>query len=327
MNQPGEPDAARRPPPPLPSVPGVEDLEPIGRGGYSVVYRGRQPELGRDVAVKVITAPGTVDPAADWWRREMTAMGRLSNHPNIVTAYASGMTGEGSPYLLLPYVPGGSLQDRLRREGPLSPDEAVSLGAKLASALSAAHAAGVLHRDVKPDNVLLSPYGEPQLTDFGIARLRDATTTAVGLVHATVAYAAPEVLAGEPATEVADVYGLAATLHTCLAGTPPFRSQEEDTLVALLARIATQPPPDLRALGVPSELAAVIEGGLAKDPGGRIGSADELRRLLEAAGQAPASVGDRRSPLALDPQEDEPPTSVVPVAPERASPPALPGRL
>jgi serine/threonine-protein kinase PknK len=280
-----------------PRIPGVEDLEPIARGGYSVVYRGRQPDLGRDVAVKVLSSPVWGGSDAEQWRREITAMGRLSNHPNIVAAYAGGLTEDGHPYLVMPHVPEGSLGDRVRRAGPLSPAEVATMGAQLAGALASAHEAGVLHRDVKPDNVLLSPYGQPQLTDFGIARLLDATTTMTRTIHATVAYAAPEVLVGRPATEAADVYGLGATLFACLAGTPPFPSTEHDNVISLVSRIATQPPPDLRARGVPEVLAAVIEDALAKDPAERIPDAEELRRRLRAASAALVRSHDDTPPL------------------------------
>lgn len=272
-------------------IPGVVDLEPIGRGGFGVVYRGRQPDMGRDVAVKVISATTRPSSAKERWRREVQAMGRLSNHPNIVAVYSGGITTDGSPYLVMPYVPGGSLGERITEQGPMDPIETAGVGAKLAGALATAHAAGILHRDVKPDNVLLSPYGEPQITDFGIARLLDSTTTATGTVHATLTYAPPEVLAGQPATEAADVYGLGATLYACLTGTPPFPNREDESLVALVGRIASQPPPDLRAAGVPQALASVIEHSLAKIPDNRIRTADELRQRLEDAAEAMAGIG------------------------------------
>ncbi|MBI2710716.1 MAG: serine/threonine protein kinase [Actinobacteria bacterium] len=320
----------------LPSVPGVVDLEPIGRGGFGVVYRGHQPDLGREVAVKVISSPGTPEASLQRWRREVTAMGRLSNHPNIVAVFAGGVTDDGSPYLVMPYVPGGSLRDRLAESGPLPAREVATLGVKLAGALATAHAAGVLHRDVKPDNVLMSPYGEPQLTDFGIARLLDTTTTATGTVHATIPYAPPEVLAGQPATEAADIYGLGATLYACLAGAPPFPTGKEDTLVALVGRIATQPAPDLRERGVPDALASVIDRALAKTPQQRIATAYELRRRLTevrdllpagdrgARGQAATAPMTAPVPVPLPPpiaEEDER-TMAVPVLPE-ATPPGL----
>lgn len=319
-----------------PTVPGVVDLVPIGRGGFGVVYRGRQPDMGRDVAVKLVSSPGTAGTAIERWRREVTAMGRLSNHPNIVAVYEGGVTDDGSPYLVMPFVPGGTLGDRIRREGPLAPAELAEVGAKLAGALVTAHEAGVLHRDLKPDNVLLSPYGEPQLTDFGIARLLDATTTSSGVVHASLPYAAPEVLSGQPSTPATDVYGLGATLFACCTGAPPFRTTEGEPLAALVARIATQPAPDLADAGVPAPLADVIARALAKDPAHRYPTAEELRRALEAAGRALAESEDLTRPVPAapagrSPRDQDPiaplgpvPTTAVPVVPLPATPPSAP---
>lgn len=270
----------------MPAIPGVELTEVIGGGGSGVVYRGRQPTLGRDVAVKVVSSPGAPEEAVDRWQREVSAMGRLSNHPNIVAVYSGGVTESGRPYLVMPYVPSGTLADRLRSQGPLTPDEAASIGIKLAGALEVAHRAGILHRDLKPANVLMSPYGEPQLADFGIARLADASTTAAGTVHATIPYAAPEVLDGTTASETADVYGLGATLHACLTGAAPFAAKEDETLVALVTRVSRKDPPSLREVGVPAVLAEVIERAMAKDPADRQPSATALRAELEEASRS-----------------------------------------
>lgn len=287
----------------VPAIPGIEDLRVIGWGGYGVVYRGHQGALGRDVAVKVLSSPGADERAVDLWRREVTAMGRLSNHPNIVSAFSTGVTADGHPYLVMPYVPGGSLHDLVARHGPRPPADVVQVGVRLAGALSAAHAADVLHRDIKPGNVLLSEYGEPQLSDFGIARLVDATATTTGSVRATIGYAAPEVLGGEPATPAADVYGLGATLHTALAGRAPFAGEEGESLAARVGRVMTQPPPDLRPLGVPAALAEVVEAAMAKDPAARPVSADDLRRRL-AALDGPA--------ISAPPRPDAAATAVAP---------------
>lgn len=265
----------------MPSIPGVELVEVIGGGGSGVVYRGRQSTPERDVAVKVVSSPEAPDDAMDRWQREVSAMGRLSNHPNIVGVHSGGVTHAGQPYLVMPYVPTGTLADRLRTEGPMPPAEVASVGAKLAGALAIAHAAGVLHRDLKPANVLVSPYGEPQLADFGIARLADSSTTAAGTVHATIPYAAPEVLDGDGATEVGDVYGLGATLYACLTGSAPFTKASDETLVGFVSRIAHTDPPPLAAAGTPPSLAAVVERSLAKDPALRHPSASDLRQALE----------------------------------------------
>ncbi len=284
---PGEPPVTDVAPP---HVPGVADLRVIGRGGFGVVYRGHQGDLSRDVAVKVLLSPGADARAVERWRREITAMGRLSNHPNIVAVYSAGVTDDGLPYLLMPYVAGGSLHERVAAGGPLPEDEAVRIGARLAGGLAAAHAAGVLHRDLKPANVLLSEYGEPQLSDFGIARLVDVGSTTTGSVTATIGYAAPEVLSGEPASEQSDVYGLCATLHAALSGRAPFAGGEGEAMIARVGRVLTQPPPDLRPLGVSHALAALLESGLAKRPGERPQSAAALRVALEALEARPTAA-------------------------------------
>ncbi len=278
------PSSAR---PMVPEVAGVEGLVLVGRGGHGLVYRGRQPEMGRDVAVKLLSAPAPDERAVERWRREVTAMGRLSNHPGIVTVLSEGVTVGGHPYLVMPFLPGGSLHDRIRERGALPPADVVEVGRRLASALAAAHAAGVVHRDVKPANVMFTEYDEPQLGDFGIARLADAATTATGSIHATLEYAAPEVLSGLPATPSSDVYGLGATLHAALGGASPFAGPADEPLAGRVGRVVTQPPPDLRRAGVPPDLAAVVERCMAKDPAERPSSAEAVGALLADASLDP----------------------------------------
>ncbi|MEY2471432.1 MAG: hypothetical protein QOK28_761 [Actinomycetota bacterium] len=281
-----------------PSIPGVTDLTLIGSGGSGLIYRGRQEQLSRDVAVKVLAAPAATAESVTRWKRELDAMGRLSNHPNIVAVYDSGLTDDGRAYLVMPFIPGGSLGDRVRAAGPLSVDEAVPIGVKIANALAAAHEAGVLHRDVKPDNVLLSPY-EPQLADFGIARLIDATTTVVteaGMLAATVNYAAPEVLAGERASEASDVYGLAATLHTALSGDVPFPHAPGANAIAVAHQIIHEDVPVLPP-SVPDAVAAVIAQGMAKNPVDRPQSASAFATALAAAA---AASDEATAPVAVE---------------------------
>ncbi len=275
----------------LPEVDGIVDLERIGRGGFARVYRGWQTDMRRPVAVKVLD--GVVDdPESDRrFRREVAAMGAASHHPNVVAIYATGVTSDGHPLLVMSYLPGGSLADRIR-EGPLDPATVVDIGTKMAAALSAAHESGVLHRDVKPSNILFSAYGEPHLADFGIARLADATRTNASQIVATVAYAPPEILSGETASAASDVYSLAATLYTALAGTPPFTIGTGEPLAASVARVVGQPPPDLRASGVPDQLAGVIARAMAKSPAERTPTAEQFRQELAGAiggGTVPAT--------------------------------------
>src|SRR5688572_6639261 len=268
-----------RPDPVILEIPGIEDLEPIGRGGFGTVYRGWQPALRREVAVKVLDAPAVDAASGRRFEREAMAMGTLSGHPNVVPVYDAGSV-DGRPYLVMPLLSAGSLEDQLA-DGPLAADEVVRLGQGLADALSAAHAAGVLHRDVKPANVLRTSHGAPQLTDFGVAQVADTTLTLGGDLVATVSYAAPEVLGGGPATEASDVYSLGATLHAAARGEGPYPTGPDDSPMSLAVRVMTADPPDLRAAGVPAELADVIDRAMARDPAERYPSAEALRRALD----------------------------------------------
>ncbi len=157
---------------------GFEDAQEIGRGGFGIVYRCVQPSLDRTVAVKVLTSD--LDPDnLERFLREQRAMGRLSGHPNIVTILQVGTTGSGHPYLVMQLHSRGSLESLIRSEGPLDWQSVLHLGVKLCGALEVAHRTGIVHRDVKPANVLLTDYGEPQLTDFGIARIPGGFETTV----------------------------------------------------------------------------------------------------------------------------------------------------
>ncbi|WP_157124704.1 serine/threonine-protein kinase, partial [Nocardia pseudovaccinii] len=188
---------------------GFEDAEEIGRGGFGVVYRCMQAELDRTVAVKVLTTELDAENLERFFR-EQRAMGRLTGHPNIVTMLQAGSTASGRPYLVMPYHPSGSLDARIREQGPLPVETVLWIGVKIAGALESAHRLDTVHRDVKPGNILLTDYGEPALTDFGIARIAGGFQTATGVVAGSPAFTAPEVLEGASPTVAADVYGLGA---------------------------------------------------------------------------------------------------------------------
>jgi serine/threonine-protein kinase PknK len=258
---------------------GFDDVAEVGHGGFGVVYRCTQPSLDRTVAVKVLTSG--LDPEnLERFLREQRAMGRLSGHPNIVTILEVGTTSRGRPFIVMPYHAKDSLEALIRRHGPLDWDEAVSLGVKLAGALDAAHNIGTLHRDVKPGNILLSDYGEPQLTDFGIARITGGFQTSTGVITGSPAFTAPEVLEGATPTPQSDVYSLGATLFCAMTGHAAFERRSGEKVVAQFLRITSQPIPDLRAKGLPADVAAATEHAMAHDPIDRPVSAGEFGEEL-----------------------------------------------
>jgi tRNA A-37 threonylcarbamoyl transferase component Bud32 len=276
-----------------PRIDGYADLVEIGRGGFGVVYRARQVELHRWVAVKVLT--GAVDDqAVRRFERERSALGALSGHPAIVTVHGSGRTADGLPYLAMELLSGGSLADRVRRDGRLAVATAVDLLVQVCGAVESAHLAGLLHRDIKPENVLVDHRGRATLVDFGMATGVTGVTTSLAGVTATVGHAAPEVLVGEPASVRSDVYALGSTLFAVLAGHAAFVRPSDETILAVLARIGVDPVPDLRALGIPADVAAVVEQAMAKDPVARPASAAALGEALRAtqrrAGRPPTEL-------------------------------------
>ena len=311
---------------------GFEDVAEIGRGGFGVTYRCFQPLLDRTVAVKVLTAD--LDPDnLDRFLREQHAMGRLSGHPHIVTILQVGTTTRGRPFIVMPYHAKNSLEALIRRHGPLDWCETLHIGVKLAGALDAAHRAGILHRDVKPGNILLTEYGEPELTDFGIARFAGGFETATGVITGSPAFTAPEVLEGRTPTPASDVYSLGATLFCALTGHAAFERRSGEQVVAQFLRITSQPIPDLREQGFPADVAAAIELAMARDPAARPASAaafgDELREVQRASGVAvdemarPVELGVERrtSPVAPSTVRRDTATSRPPTPTTKYRPP------
>ena len=277
-------------------IPGYSSLEEVDRGGFSTIYRGWQETFEREVAVKVLS--GRIDETTlRRFRRECSAIGGLSGHPNVVTVYDAGTTTDGRPYIVMEYLHGGSLAERLARGERFQVAEVLRIGAVVAGAVESAHRAGILHRDLKPENILLSRLGDPKVGDFGLARIAGrAGTTSQGMAG-TILHAAPEVLAGGEPTASSDVYSLASTLFTLLTGCPPFAMAGNEGLMATLARISHDPPPDLRWHGVPDEVCRVIEQGLAKGPSDRQRDVAQLGRQLQAA---QAALGQPITQLAIE---------------------------
>ncbi|OBF05431.1 protein kinase [Mycobacterium sp. ACS4054] len=261
---------------------GFEDARQVARGGAGVIYCCYETALGRNVAVKVL--PSHIDDdSRERFLREGYAMGGLSGHPNIVNILRVGVTGSGKPYIVMPYHSADSLAVRLRREGPVPWPEALHIGVKLCGALETAHRTGTLHRDIKPANILVNDYGEPQLSDFGIAHIEGGYETATGFFSGTIDFTAPEVMTGNPATVASDMYSLGATLYALIAGNAAHERKKGEDLIAQYLRISTAGIPDMRPDGIPDAVCSAIEKAMSIDPAERPASAEEFGRELQAA--------------------------------------------
>lgn len=270
---------------PMPIVPGLTDLHVFARGGYATIYKAIQISVGREVAVKVENR--TLDSERDQARflREARAAGRMSSHPHVVDLFDVGVTIDQHPYLIMELCD-GSFAERMRTS-PLGPVEARDLGVKIADAIAHSHAAGVLHRDVKPANILHSHFNPAVLADFGLAVVAELRDSTVALEVLTPAYAPPEMFNHSPPSPAVDVYALCATLYAVMHGRPPrWRSERNPSLVTVL-EMFHQPVPGLP--GVPEELVDILRAGMVNDPGARP-SAAELRDLL--AGVSFDGTGD-----------------------------------
>lgn len=303
------------------SIPGYGEFDEIARGGFGVVYRAQDIELGRVVAVKVLSRIELDEQALERFDRERRAMGALSWHPHIVVVHDSGRTAEGEPYLAMEYLEGGSLADDLSAGGALAWDEAMARIIEVAGALQVAHDAGLLHRDLKPANIMRGPYGEAKLTDFGIVGTEDAGNTATGMVSFTLGHAAPEVLQGDRATARSDVYSLASTLYELVAGRAPFLRPGEDSIVPAVMRTVNDPVPDLERPGVPPALASVLVGAMAKSPADRPADAATFGRLLQ---RVQREAGVPVTELRLDPKASDSGATVTSAVPAATPPPPPP---
>src|SRR5688500_18969009 len=259
----------------------------LGAGAMGFVYLGRDPDLDRAVAIKTVRDLGLDKDAREMFlerfRNEARAAAKL-HHPSIVAVYDVGEDPEAGPYLVLEYVPGSTLKQILRSRGALEGAEALRLADQMAAALDAAHEAGIIHRDVKPDNVLVSTDGRAKLADFGVARVPNAHLTREGQFLGTPCYAAPETLAQGQYGRHSDLFSFAAVLYEAVSGVRAFPGEDA---VGVAHKVITDDPPhpSMVAPGakVPPEVDRVIMRGLAKDSSARPATAGDMVRELRDA--------------------------------------------
>ncbi|MEV4202972.1 serine/threonine-protein kinase [Micromonospora globbae] len=300
-------------------------ISPLGQGGMGRVWKARDEVLHRDVAIKELVPPPSL---TDDERREMRerslrearAIARL-NHINVVRIFDVLRT-DGDPWIVMEYVPSKSLQDTIAESGPVSPARAVEIGLGVLGALKAAHRAGVMHRDVKPGNVLLGHDGRVVLTDFGLATIPgDPNVTRTGMVLGSPAYIAPERARDGTAGPEADLWSLGATLYAAVEGKSPYA---RPSAIATLAALATEPLPPPKNAG---PLKPVLQGLLRKDPSERITAEVAERMLRRASGRRARGIslldGVRR-PGPNGPRVPRPTVVPAPRPAERAQPPAAP---
>jgi hypothetical protein len=286
-------------PPPAPGalVAGYRIDGPIARGGMGVVYLARDLRLDRPVALKLLTEPLARD---DAFRERLVEESRIAaslDHPNVIPVYDAG-EADGWLYIAMRYVPGTDLRALLRREGALDPGRALRIAGQVATALDAAHARGLVHRDVKPSNVLIDEPGGREhcyLADFGLTRTSSARDEpADGSLMGTIDYVAPEQIHGNPVDGRADQYALACLIFECLAGTPPFAGRSD--VATIYAHLEEEPPAaSSHRPGTPQALDDVLRRGMAKEPSARFESCAEL--VAEARRAAGLDTAPKRGRL------------------------------
>ncbi|HYN99496.1 MAG TPA: protein kinase, partial [Actinomycetota bacterium] len=254
----------------------------IARGGMAIVYKGTDLTLGRTVAIKILSEDLAQDPSfVARFRLEAQAAASLT-HPNIVAVYDTGSDGE-THYIVMEYLEGRTLHQILNEDGTIPPEEVAAIGADVAQALAEAHEKGIVHRDVKPGNIMISRNGSAKVMDFGIAKAATAgNLTQVGSILGTVAYLSPEQARGEPVDGRSDIYSLGSLLYQMLTGSLPIKGE---TYVEMVHKLNSEDPPrpSEENPAVPRKMDAVIMRALAKDPADRYQTGTELAADLLAS--------------------------------------------
>ncbi|MBA3531002.1 MAG: protein kinase [Ardenticatenales bacterium] len=252
--------------------------ERLGEGGMAEVFRAEDLRLGREVAVKVLRPQYANEKSfLDRFINEARSMAGFS-HPNVVNVYDVGRDGQRY-YIVMEYVPGEDLRRTLERNGSLPMKQAIDIARQMAQGIGYAHRKGLVHRDIKPGNILITPTGEVKVADFGIAKaMASVGFTEPGIVWGTTAYLSPEQVRGEVATAASDVYAMGVVLYEVLTGYPPF--QGEDRVAIALKHLNETPPPFPDTLQLPRGVEFLVRKALSKSPAERFANADEMARSL-----------------------------------------------
>ncbi len=262
-----------------------EVLETLGTGGMAEVFLAHDTVLGRDVALKVLDRRYSKDEEfVERFRREAQSAAALS-HPNIVSVFDRGEAEDGTCYIAMEHVPRGTLKDRMQREGRFDARTALGVAVQIAEALGAAHERGVIHRDIKPQNVLVTARGDVKVADFGIARAASSTSiTRESVALGTAAYMAPEQASGGKPGPMSDLYSLGVVMYEMLTGELPYKDGNAAVVAAQHARAPLRPPEELNP-EIPAQTSDLVTTLLAKDPDDRPASTEDLipqiHRLLE----------------------------------------------
>lgn len=274
-----------------PIIDGFDEIAEIGRGGTGVVYSARALADGRVVAIKILHVPLGEPGAARRFERELDALSRFAHLGGVVEVLGCVETADGRPGIVMDRMV-ESAGDRLRREGPWSVDDAVTVGVVVARTLERLHRGGVFHRDIKPANLLIGGQGEVAISDFDIAVVADGSTTTATLDSMSPPHAPPERLSGRGDGGAAgDIWSLGSTLFTLLEGHPPFGTAEEPGgLNALITRVMSSPLPPSRRTDVSRHLWAVLEVAMAKSPSERFATAGDFADALDAVATSPTDA-------------------------------------